>query len=261
MEITAPSPIVVDVSALPRTAEVVSVTRLTKNLHHIARLANLRRVWASGLDAQHLASLGSLQAEVLALQDVRVENLESIAHFIRLRSLALWNAPKLSSLRGVESLAHLEVFIVGDVKGPIELEPISRLNTVRTLSIEGGMYRSLRVPSLAPLRQLAQVERLRIASIRVDDRSLEPLSSMTNLTELFIANAFSLAQFAALANALPNAPGDSLRPVRETHIPCSVCRSKTVLLTGGRGLKCTQCDASAIAKHVARFARAQTAAA
>jgi len=88
------------------------------------------------------------------------------------------------------------------------------LDQLDMLCLEGGLSKQLKLASLAPLESLKSLQRLRLASLRVQDGSLQPLHGLHALREVFIAKVFSALEFRALAQALPNARGqwvDSFR--------------------------------------------------
>lgn len=255
--IVAPQPIAADLADVSPGADVISISRNTKGLFRLPEYRNLRRVWTTGLDAQTLTVVSSLpELRELVVYEYRERDLTAVARATALESLAVWYAPRLRSLAGVEHLRGLRELIVGDVRGPLPLDEVASLASLETMSMEGGMWRPLAVPSLQPLASLERVERLRIASIKVEDQSLAPLRGLSRVRDVFIANQFPLEEFARLAAAWPEVKSESLHPVRPAGIECGKCRGKrTVLLTGGRGLKCDTCDAPAIDRHIARFER------
>jgi len=253
--IIAPRPITADLAEVSADADVISTSRKTAGLARLPEFRNLRRVWMSGADAHTVALVCSLPGlRELALNDYRGQDLSAVANAVHLESLVVWHASKLASLTGIERLYSLRELIIGELTRPLPLDAVTLLENLETLSIEGSMYRPLVVPSLQPLASLARLQRLRIG-VKVADRSLAPLRGLRRVRDVFIANGFPVEEFARLAAAWPGVESVSLAPVRPTHLACQQCGGTTVLLTGGRGLKCVTCDAAAIQRHVVRFER------
>ena len=84
------------------------------------------------------------------------------------------------------------------------------------MCLEGGFSKPLGVDTLEPLSGLFELQELRLASIRVSDRSLRPLESLRNVRSVFIAGTFPREELRRLAMALPDAHGEYLDSAR-TH--------------------------------------------
>jgi hypothetical protein len=153
--------------------------------------------------------------EDLVVHDLRIADLGWLAGLHRLRSLAIAGSPRLKRLHGIEPLVHLTSLILFDV-GVEDLAPLSELRGLKSLCVEGGMSTShpLRLATLKPLASLVTLERLRLASVRVGDKSLRPLHSLVNVREVFIADMFPPTELRALALALPHARGEWLDTYR-----------------------------------------------
>ncbi|HEY7152382.1 MAG TPA: hypothetical protein VH575_00340, partial [Gemmataceae bacterium] len=111
----------------------------------------------------------------------------------------------------------LQRLILFDNCNYTDLEPLGPLQELEALCLEGGWSKPLRLDTLAPLGRLGRLKRLRLASLRVADGSLRPLHQLGELSNVFIAKAFTDTEFRHLAAALPNARGqfvDSFRDAR-----------------------------------------------
>ena len=102
-----------------------------------------------------------------------------------------------------------------DCSGYTSIEPIRDLTGLTSLCLEGGFSKPIRLASIEAVGSLLSLCRLRLASLRVSDRSLSPLRSLANLRDVFIADAFPAAEFRALARALPLARGQFLDSYRD----------------------------------------------
>ncbi len=212
-----------------------------EHLPHIARLSSLTGLWLSEVRGESLAPLRSL----VGLQSLRIHwatklaDLGDVAALRGLRTLHLWDLPKLASFEGVQTLTELREFTYEtapsrDARGP------------------------QRFPSLTPLGALARLERLRLVGVATVDDSLAPLRGLHALRDLHMTNAFPLEEFARLAAALPQARGNFSEPIWQLpgRVDCAKCAGEKVLLLGrGRRLCCARCDAERIARHIAEFER------
>lgn len=213
-ELSAPSPVLLDVSGLDASTRVVSAMGGAKGLERLAAIPGLERLWISGVTAKVagvVARLASLRD--LTVHDLRVPDLRLVAGLGGLRSLVVAGSTRLRSLDGIEALERLRTLILFDV-GVEDLAPLRGLRDLEALSIEGGMSRDLRVPTLDPLAGLAGLVRLRIASLRVADGGLRPLHGLLGVRHVFIPDMFPPAEMRALAAALPEARGEWLDSYR-----------------------------------------------
>ena len=83
------------------------------------------------------------------------------------------------------------------------------------MCLEGGFSATLRVESFEPIGALKNLERLRLASVTVEDKSLRPLRALEMLRDVFINDLFSVAEMRDLAAALPLARGEFLDSHRD----------------------------------------------
>lgn len=206
----------VDVARIDPGARTVAVMGSARDLHRIAGVPALERLWISGVDPKNAHIIGAAASiEELVVHDLRIADLRWLNSLTRLRSLAIAGSSRLKRLDGIESLARLTSLTLFDV-GLDDLAGISALRELRTLCVEGGMStsRPLRLQTLEPLASLANLERLRLASVRVADQSLRPLRNLVNVRDVFIADMFPPNELRALALALPDARGEWLDTYR-----------------------------------------------
>ena len=215
-ELKAPLPHVVSLEAVDQAVQTLAVDGRAAGLAALVELPDLRFLWISRVPADVAALIGRLpRLERLVIHELRAADLTSLAPLGRLRSLAVAGSPKLRSLAGLEQLAELEELILFDNCNFDDLTPIQGLGRLTTLCLEGGFSKMLRLSSLSPLAGLDRLRRLRLASVRIADRSLRPLHGLSGLREVFVAHNFPKPELRALAAALPQAKGewlDSFRP-------------------------------------------------
>src|SRR5262249_28773183 len=127
----------------------------------------------------------------------------------------------------------------------------------------GGIWSTLKIPSLAPLLRLPNLRYLMLSNVRPADRTLRPLARLRHLRRLELPNFFEVEEFARLAADLPEASGHGLSPFfteartdshGEPAFPCKQCGSSKVMMTGKPAvLLCSGCDSAKIAKRVRRW--------
>jgi hypothetical protein len=184
-----------------------------------------------------------LAPDGLLILDYRLDTLEPLQAFDRLRVLKIQSGFKLREIASVASLTTLRELMLSTPTG------------------SDGSGRVINVPSYAPLASLTALERLRLLGVRPADLDLSSIAAMRQLHELEIGGVkeFTLEHFARLAAALPNARGRTLQPF--THIPgwtpCQRCRGEVVMLNGAppraRKFLCRTCHANLLAAHVAKW--------
>jgi hypothetical protein len=214
-ELLAPTAVVDLVASIPRDAEVAGVFGRAKDLDDLTHKRSLEYLWVSGVREKDVAILGNMTwLRCLVVHDLRISTLQSLASLVGLRSLRIAGSPKIKSLNGLEGLTGLTELILFDCCNYATIEQLGGLATLDTLCLEGGFSKPLRIDSLAPLARLTNLRRLRLASIRVTDRSLQPLHALQSLRDVFIAKVFPDSEFRTAAAALPSAHGQYLDSFR-----------------------------------------------
>lgn len=179
-------------------------------------LAAVEYLWLSGASEQACRVAGTLTSiKRLVVHDWRPRDLSTLGGLRQIKSLSIAGSAKLKSLLGIEQLGTLEELILFDCCGYVSVEQIGCLTRLKTLCIEGGFRKSLRLETLQPLEGLKGLENLRLASMRVADRSLAPLRALRNLRSTFITAQFAKGELRDLARALPLARGEFLDSNRD----------------------------------------------
>jgi hypothetical protein len=214
-ELRAPPPAFDRVASIPCDAAVASVMGSVKDFENLAHLESLEYLWVSGIRDKEAAVVGRMTwLRCLVVHDLRVSTLEAFAPLGRLESLRIAGSSKIKSLNGLERLTGLAELILFDCSNYPTIEQIAALATLDTLCLEGGFSKPLTIESLEPLARLTELRRLRLASIRVGDKSLRPLHGLDKLRDVFIAKMFPVSELRAAAAALPAAHGEYLDSYR-----------------------------------------------
>jgi hypothetical protein len=251
-------PAVTDVRDVALDADSVRLTTGAKNLAHLARLPNLRRLWAFTINQAKLDQLADLERlEELHADGLRAADFGGLAKLRRLKILHLDRNGQATSLDWVERLPSLLALGIFGFIGVQDLSPLRAQPGLEALAVAGSMWTRMNVDTLAPLASLKSLRHLDLTNLKVRDESLEPLAGLTRLESLRIANFYPAAAFARLARALPTTECPWFRPVQPLDgVACQRCGGALVVLSGrGAPTKCTVCDDARIAKHIAEFDR------
>jgi hypothetical protein len=214
-ETLAPSPPLLDLSELRPDVHTVSAYGKAKGLTRLEGFPRLRTLWISGLDERQATVVGTLSGlKSLVIHDLRTPSLRSFSGLTSLERLTICGVSKLKTLEGIQPLQNLRELLLVIVTGLQALDPLSALAYLEVLSIDGGLYKNLRLASFKPLSGLTGLRRLRLASVAVADKSLRPLHDLSGLREVFISRPFPRKDLVALALALPRARGEVLDSLR-----------------------------------------------
>jgi hypothetical protein len=197
-----------DVRDVEPDARALTVSRMTRNLERLAELPALRRLAARAPRGETLRLIGgAVGVEDLALFGGTMADLVPLSRLQKLRYLTISVASRLWSLDGIEGLATLEYFSAWHCAALTSVAPLAGLRGLRYVFLDGNMYKPMRLDSLAAFAGLGDLEVLTLHNIRVRDRDLRPLHGLHKLRRLDLPDHFPVAQFAALAAALPAANG------------------------------------------------------
>ena len=197
-------PVLDDLGTVPADATAVCAYGRAKGLGRLQSLVGLRRLWLSGMAVARWPLVPRLaNLRELVIHDSRARSLTVLPESPELEVLAVCGSPKLKSLDGLERYRRLRQLILFGCCNYRDLSPIGALLELDTLCLEGGFSKLLQVVTLEPLSGLSALRRLRLASIRVADRSLRPLEGLRQLESVFIARTFPDEELRRLAQVLP----------------------------------------------------------
>jgi hypothetical protein len=197
-----------DIHDVEPDARAVTISRKTRNLERLAELPGLRRLAARAPGDETLRLIGSaIGVEDLSLSGGTMADLVPLSGLQKLRYLTISVASRLRSLDGIERLTTLEYFSAWHCAGLTSVAPLAGLRGLRYVFLDGNMYKPMRLESLAAFAGLGDLEVLKLHNVRVRDRDLQPLHGLRKLTQLDLPDHFRVAQFTALAAAVPAANG------------------------------------------------------
>ncbi|GAB2763074.1 hypothetical protein GCM10027020_14220 [Nocardioides salsibiostraticola] len=119
------------------------------------------------------------------------DDLSALKGMSELRSLRLRGASKVQDLAPLAGLHHVEVLQVEGLQGLVDAARISEMQAVTDLEVGGNWMtpRNVRLPSIAFLTEMPQLERLLLHTLIVDDLNYASLLSLPNLKTVRVMEA------------------------------------------------------------------------
>lgn len=148
----------------------------------ICNMPNLRGLWIK-------------HSNVKSIDSAKLQGLE----FLHLGSST--SLGSIGQLSKIENLKWLETENLKQIK---DFSPLSRLEQLVGLGINGSMWTTQRVDSLAPFSNLFKLRYVSLANTRVKDNSLKPLHNLKRLETLHIAQWWPEEEVIELKKAIPN---------------------------------------------------------
>jgi hypothetical protein len=191
----------------------VAIQGKTKNLERLKELTSIEKLWLFSVNQDEFdLILQSVRPKTLYVYEMRVEDLSSLELLSGTETIYLcWNT-KATKLWDITKNINLKSLSFEDFKRLNSLDSLQQCQTLEELHLSGGIWNTLNIDTLEPLKQLNNLKYLGLANIRVKDESLEPLSHLPNLQELEISNQFTTEEYARLSVALPDTKCDYFEP-------------------------------------------------
>jgi hypothetical protein len=263
-ELAAPNrPLVEDLSDLPPDATFVRTAGTPRSLKRLEAADQLVAVWASSPSPELLRVIARLpRLRAVYVQHLRSVDIRPLAASTTVEHLLVTWAPRQIELGFLAEMPSLRTLSLDDLKR-VDLGTLPSLPNVTALHLSGGIWSTLKIPTLAPLDRLPNLRFLTLSNVRPADRQLMSLGKLRHLRTLELPNFFELEEFARIAAALPLAKGRGLMPFfteprtnshGEPVFSCKQCGGARVMMTGRPAvLLCQDCDSAKIAKRVARW--------
>jgi hypothetical protein len=211
----SPKP-VEDLAAVEETSTRLSIFGRTRNLRRLEDMPALEALWIDEVNERQLQEiLPRIDLLYLHVHGMRVADLRPMEGLSRLQGLEIHRNARVADLSFLEGLTHLRLLALVGCSKVRELGPVSALTDLEILDLAGGMWGTLSLPTLEPIRQLRKLRGLSLKSIRVADESLEPLAGLTRLEQLELSNQFPTEEFARLSAAFPHLACPQLAPYVE----------------------------------------------
>ena len=180
--------------------------KLTKRwMDVLPSLHSVRILWVSNKVSQPMfeAICEMRGLEALWLKWSSIKSLASVLKLEELQSLHIGSSTQLESIAPLAHLKQLKWLELENIKNIQDISPLGGCVQLLGLGIDGSMWTTQRVNSLAPLRRLIGLKYLSITNLRAADRSLAPLCGLHNLERLHIAKWWPEAQVEELKRNHP----------------------------------------------------------
>jgi hypothetical protein len=105
----------------------------------------------------------------------------------KLRYFHLGSSSRLASIEPLATASTLRWLGLENINKIDDIAPLGGLTALEGLYLEGSMWTTQRVKTLAPLGRLKGLRFLALANLRADDGTLEPLYPLTELESLSLA--------------------------------------------------------------------------
>jgi len=152
-----------------------------KLLNHL----NIEELWLIGAKEKDIEEIFSHhQPKYVSLYQFLAKNLSCLEKLNKCETLITeWNT-KATELWNIDSNSNLKKLAIRDYSKISDLSPLRKATQIKSLSLDGGINKKLKVDSLEPLSNLTQLEYLRMTNIKVEDGSLEPICNLKNFQSI-----------------------------------------------------------------------------
>jgi hypothetical protein len=169
-------------------------------------LTELRFLWLTSRVPQDLfeAACRVPSLEGLYIKWSTIKDLRPLIDAPTLRYVHIGSTAKAADPKPVGRLTRLTVLELESMPSLCQLEVLGELANLEQLAVEGGMWVTQHVESLAPLARLVGLRHLGLANLRAaDPHSLRALASLTVLEHLRLAMWWPKEDLQFLSKALP----------------------------------------------------------
>ena len=139
----------------------------------------------------------------------QLTNCETLITEWNTKAIELWDFRLNSKLR------KLAIRDYGKINN---IEKIGLAKQIISLSLDGGIDKKMKINTLNPIKNLTQLQFLRLTNIKVNDQSLEPIRELKHLQNLELSNQFPTAEYARLASSMPNTDCKMFNAINSVNI-------------------------------------------
>ncbi|GAB5404884.1 MAG: hypothetical protein Aurels2KO_31150 [Aureliella sp.] len=141
--------------------------------------------------------------ESLYLEWSGIKNIEQVVAAKSLMMLHIGSSQSLQSISPLSDMKQLKWLGLEAVTKISSLVPLTTLENLEGLSVEGSMWTTQRVDSLAPIGGLREIKYLAITNLRSRDGTLEPLFALKKLKVFFAAKWWDESEVATIVQNNP----------------------------------------------------------
>ena len=180
---------------------------------------NIEKLWLIGAKEKDIEQIFSLlQPKYVSLYQFLAKDLSCLEKLTECETLITeWNT-KATELWNFTSNTNLRKLAIRDYSKISDLSALEKAIQIKSLSLDGGMDKKLKLDTLKPISKLLQLEYLRLTNIKVADESLEPISKLADLKILELSNQFPTKEYANLAVKLTNTECSMFKAYHEVEI-------------------------------------------
>ena len=209
--------VISDISNFDFSKKEISITADAKNINLLANV-KIDKLWLFSAKEKDIDRIFKIiQPEYVNLYQLLAKDLTCLEQLKcktlivdwNTKALKLWNLKKNSNLRQLSIRDFSKISNINEIQNAMELV---------SLSLEGGMWKPLKIESLSPIIHLKKLQYLRLMQIKVADESLEPISNLNNLKTLEISNQFPTKEYAYLSVKLPETECTMFQPYHKVKI-------------------------------------------
>lgn len=201
--------------------------------------------------------LSGCKAIDLRLYNLKLPSLEGIDRLTNTRRLKLERATKIEALEPVFKLSDLTHLAVEDFPRLQRLDGIEELSELTELRLSGnlgGGSSPLHLKSIEPISRISKLTRLSLANAKFVVDDITCLARCKNLRHLSLTNQFDRTQIAFLASRLNEQLVEPLTAHVKTHLRCVKCSGLKSMFTGRKmPFLCPACDAPQFEKLTRQF--------
>lgn len=204
----------------------------TKNLELLTNFNQVDHLYARVVNQKQFDLLMTeFKFKSLWVYGLRVADLSALESQTELETLVLqWNT-KATELWDLSNQSQLKQVVLHDFSKLRSIANLASCTSLEYLDLSGGIWNTLKIETLEPIRSLKNLQELYMSNIRVLDESLEPLTDLESLRTLSISNQFKTEEFAMLSVKLPNVTCDLFVPFVRLEQPFD---GKDVMVVGKR---------------------------
>ncbi|MBP1840115.1 hypothetical protein [Formosa algae] len=210
--------IIEDLKDFDSTSNSLSITSKVKNIERLKNL-EIDNLWLFSAKEKDIEKIFNLiQPKYVSLYQVLINDLSCLENLKACETLLLdWNtkATKLWDFKKNKKLKNLSIRDFSKISNIDEIENISQL---KSLSLEGGMWKPMKLDSLKSIAVNRNLGYLRLINLRLKDNSLKPLWNLSKLELLDISNQFPTKEIAGLSRVLLNTKCSLFQPYIDVEI-------------------------------------------
>ncbi|MGN4544270.1 leucine-rich repeat domain-containing protein [Bacillus cereus group sp. MYBK95-2] len=218
---------------LENIPDELAIDGKTKNLEKLASFSEINKLWIFTVNQKQFETiLNYIKPKILYIYEMRVEDLSPLEKLTDIEELHMcWNT-KATTLWDLTQNIKLISLSIEDFSKLDNVEPLIHCENLKKLNLSGGIWKSLNIYTLEPLKYLANLKELTLMNIKVKDESLKPLSYLYQLQKLNISNQFPTEEYARLSVILKNTKCDFFQPY--INFPDDSIDDKNIMVVGKR---------------------------